>query len=184
MRPLIVPLAALLAGLLLATPALAAKAHSHGTAELEVSLEGDVLSIRLESPLDNLLGFERRPQSEKDFSKVREMVAMLRTGDKLFVPTPAAACTLIGVKLESAPIAPELLGEMAAPAAKADAHDHEHADLDARYQFRCAKPAELKSVEVRLFDSFKRLRIINAQLAAGKVQRAAKLSARSRGLVW
>lgn len=174
----------LFASLLITTPALAAKAHSHGTAELEVSLEGDVLSIGLESPLDNLLGFERKPQYEKDFAKVREVAAVLRAGDKLFVPAPAAGCVLTGVKLESAAIAPDLLGEKAVPATKADVHGHEHADLDAAYSFKCAKPAELKSVEVKLFDSFKRIRFINARLAAGKVQRAAKLSAKSRSLVW
>lgn len=174
----------LLAGLLLSTPALAAKGHSHGVAELEISLEGDMLSIELESPLDSLLGFERKPQYEKDFAKVREVAALLRAGDKLFVPAAAAGCVLSSVKLESAAIAPDLLGEKAAPAAKADAHGHEHADLDAHYQFKCAKPAELKSIEVKVFDSFKRLRFINTQLAAGKTQRAAKLSAKSRTLSW
>lgn len=163
-------------------PTLVLAQHAHGVARLEVSLEGDVLSIELESPLDNLLGFERKPQYEKDFAKVREVAALLRAGDKLFVPTAAASCVLSGVKLESAAIAPELLGEKVVPAAKANAH--EHADLDASYQFKCAKPVELKSLEVNTFDSFKRLRFINAQLAAGKVQRAAKLSAKSRSLAW
>lgn len=172
----------LLATLFIAAPAHAAKGHSHGFAELEVSVDGDVLSLALESPLDNLLGFERIPQYEKDFAKVREVAAVLRAGDKLFVPTAAAACTLLGVTLSADAISPELLGEKAAPAAART--DHEHADLDASYRFKCAKPAELKNVEVQLFDSFKRIRFINAQLVAGKTQRAARLSAKSRSLAW
>ena len=32
-------------------------AHVHGDAHLDVALEGDTLSLQLESPLDNLLGF-------------------------------------------------------------------------------------------------------------------------------
>lgn len=165
-------------------PALALAQHAHGVAALEVSIEGDLLSIELEAPLHDLLGFERAPKYEKDLAKVREVAALLRAGDKLFAPAAAAGCVLSSVKLESDVIAPELLGEKVPPAAKADAHGHEHADLDAHYQFKCAKPAELKRIEVNTFDSFKRLRFINAQLVVGKIQRATKLSAKSRTLSW
>lgn len=167
---------------LMATPAHAHDEHSHGVASLDASVSGDTLALELEIPLDSLLGFERVPKYDKDLAKVREVAAQLRQGEALFVPTPAAGCKLAKVKLESDVIAPELLGE--AGGSKPEKTASEHADLDVEYSFKCAKPGELKSVEVKLFDGFKRLRLINARVATDKGQRAAKLSSKSRTLSW
>jgi hypothetical protein len=80
---------AVTAALAIASPfAHAEKAHVHGVAELNVSVERDTLQIALESPLDSLLGFERGPQGKQELDRVRRMANRLREGDKLFVPFP------------------------------------------------------------------------------------------------
>ena len=71
----------------------AEKAHVHGVAELNVGVDNDTLRIALESPLENLLGFERAPKGDKELDKVRRMASQLRQADKLFLPTPGAGCT-------------------------------------------------------------------------------------------
>jgi hypothetical protein len=176
-------LVALILLLLSSAAAQAAEGHSHGVGHLNASLEGDVFSVELELPLESLLGFERAPKSAQDLARVRELATLLRSGDSLLLPSPAAGCALSGVSLASAAISPELLGEKATSAA-AGASEQEHADLDAHYRFKCARPAELKRLEVAFFDTFKRLRVIEARLVTSKVQRAARLTGPSRGLVW
>lgn len=171
-----------LAGILGACPVFAAEAHTHGVAQLEATASGDTLSLDLEIPLDSLLGFERVPKDAKDLAMVRQVAARLRQGETWFAPTPAAGCKLVGVRLASALIAPALLGE--AGGDKAAGGENEHADLDAQYRFKCAKPAELKELEVKLFDAFKRIRTIDARLVTDKRQRAARLSATARTLDW
>ena len=46
----------------------------------------------------------------------------------------------------------------------------EHADLDASYEFSCAKPGELRSVDVGLLEAYKRIKRIDVQIAGPKGQ--------------
>ncbi|MEC5398749.1 DUF2796 domain-containing protein [Uliginosibacterium sp. H1] len=157
--------------------------HVHGVGELAVSVEGDTLTIALESPLDNFVGFERAPKYAKDMEAVKNMAATLRKTETLFVPTAAAQCAPVSVKLASEAVAPELLGEPR-PATPPAAFDEDHVDLDAQWTFRCANPAALNSVEVKLFDAFKRFRQFDAVLVTPKRQSAARLNSKSRKLSW
>ena len=173
------PAAVLATALLLSAPLVHAhEAHVLGVGKLDVALDGQTLSLHLDSPLVNLVGFEHAANSAKDKAAVQAMTKSLRnTGaDAVFVASPSAECKLSGVKLESAALDPALLGEPAAtkPAAQAD-HDG-HADLDADFTFRCARPERLQKIEVRLFDSFKGFNSIDVQLVTGKRQGAAKLT--------
>lgn len=186
-------LLALAAALIIVSPfAYAEKAHVHGVAELNVSVEGATLRLALESPLDNLLGFERAPKGDQELNNVRRVASQLRQADKLFVPTPGAGCKLASVKVESAVIDPVLLGEapVARTAAKAAQRDdqagtgHEHADLDGEFIFHCAQPAALQGLEVRLFAAFPGYRQIRAQVVTAKRQSAAKLSPKASTLSW
>jgi hypothetical protein len=157
------------------------KAHSHGVAALEVAVDGPTITLRLDSPLDSLVGFERAPKTDAERARVREMAKVLRSGGA-FVPTAAARCRLDSVKLESPVVAPELLGETgAAPGGKAA---DDHADLGGTFVYRCEDAQALAGIEVMLFDSFKRLRRVDAQVAGPKGQSAMKLTAKSRQLRW
>ena len=80
-------------------------------------------------------------------------------GTALFVMDVAAQCTLSKAEVQ----APVL-----EPGAKAAAKD-EHPDPDASYEFSCAQPGELRSLEVGLFDAYKRLERIDAQMAGPMV---------------
>lgn len=171
-KPLIVAVA-----LLLSAPLVHAhEAHVHGVGKLDVALDGQTLSLHLDSPLVNLVGFEHAANSAKDKAAVQAMTKTLRNAGAVFVASPSAECKLSGVKLESAALDPVLLGEAAAtkPAAQAD-HDG-HADLDADFTFRCAHPERLQKIEVRLFDTFKGFNSIDVQLVTGKRQGAVKLT--------
>jgi len=158
----------------------AQKAHSHGVAQLEVAVDGATISLKLESPLDSLLGFERAPRNDPERDRVRVMAQALRSGP--FVPTAAARCRLQQVSLRSAALAPELLGE-SGPAAGGKAGD-EHADLDATFLYRCEDPKSLAGIDVMLFDHFKQLRRVDTQVAGPKGQAALKLTAKSRQVRW
>ncbi|WP_299067392.1 DUF2796 domain-containing protein [Accumulibacter sp.] len=187
-------LSALAAALTIVSPiAHAEKAHVHGVAELNVGVDKDTLRIALESPLENLLGFERVPKSDKELDKVRRMASQLRQADKLFLPTPGAGCKLVNVKLESAVLDPALLGEAPVAAAspgQAAARTPQpgakpaHADLDGEFIFQCAQPAALQGLEVKLFDAFPGYRQIRAQVVTAKRQSAARLSPKANTLNW
>jgi hypothetical protein len=159
----------------------AAGAHSHGVATLDVAIDGPTITLKLQSPLDSLLGFERAPRNDAERERVRAMAQTLRAG-RQFVPTAAARCRLDSVELKSSVLGPELLGE-AGTAASGKADD-EHADLDGTFVFRCEDAKALAGVDVMMFDHFKRLRRVDIQVAGPKGQSAQKLTARSRQIRW
>lgn len=87
----------------LPSPALAQQAaHTHGRLDLAVALDATAITIRLESPLDNFLGFERAPRTDDERRRVADLAARLRAADQWLRPDPAARCRLARVDLDSA----------------------------------------------------------------------------------
>lgn len=161
--------------LALATPALAQhdhKAHAHGRIELDVAVDAQRISLRMESPLHDLLGFERAPRSVAERGRVTALAEQLRAADKLFVVDAAGECRLADAVVE----APVLGLGAAAPAASAAstpaaAPDAEaHADLVLTANFDCRKAAAAQYVDVRLFEAFPGVRTVAAQVAGPKGQ--------------
>lgn len=137
-------------------------AHVHGTASLDVAIDGNTLSIDLDTPADNLLGFEHAPRSAADKQQASRVAALLAQPEKLFRINPEARCSADKPLLQ----APILGGSAAAG---------EHNDIEASYGFRCANPAALANLDVLLFDAFPRLGSIRLQLAGPKGQRGMTL---------
>lgn len=170
------PRLALIATLFLAAPVHAGHdhdnhaAHVHGTATLEVAVDGGILSVRLESPLANLLGFEHAPKTPQERAAAKALLAGLKQGDKLFTPTPAAGCKLAEARVESA----------ALEGKSADGHG----DVDAEYRFTCAQPARLTGLDAALFNAYPGLSRIDAAVVTGKGQRAFRLSKRLHFMGW
>ncbi|HEX8874373.1 MAG TPA: DUF2796 domain-containing protein [Nitrosospira sp.] len=177
--------------------------HVHGQAILEIAIDEAMVQVNLNSPLDNLLGFEHAPRNEKERKIVRTVATRLHQGDNLFIFTPAAQCRLESARLESPMLSPDLLmpvsGNSAgksgggtkgipqapspAPSAPAAVSD-DHAELDATWNFRCAQPQALQGVDVRLFQAFPGLRRIDTAIAGPKGQSSARLSPASTRLKW
>ena len=160
-----------LAVVLFAPLAVAAPAHVHGSAKIDISVEGDKLSIGVEMPLDSTVGFERPPRTDKERMAYAEMMTVLNNVVEIFVPTAAAAC-----RVESAMVGDPFPGGKA----KADGH----ADVEAEYVFRCAKPAALKGLETTLFKQFQRLRKIDVQRATPSGQGKSSMTAKTPSVSW
>jgi hypothetical protein len=159
-----------------AAPAGAHEAHVHGVGRLDVALDGNTLSLHLDSPLINLVGFEHPANSAPDKQAVQKMGVQLRSAADIFVTTPAAQCKTVSVKLVSAALDPTLLGEAAAPAGGKPAHANgDHADLDGDFVLQCAHPEKLQGIDVRLFDAFPGFHQIDVQAVTPKRQSAATL---------
>ncbi len=146
-----------------------AQAHEHGTARLDVAVEGKTVSVQFEAPLDALFGFERAPRSAAERALVDAGVARLKAADRLFQFDAAAGCRLASLALTSAALK---LGA-AAPAAALSA---EHADLDATFEFACRSAPLPGTMDIALFDAFPGLQRIAIQVATpqGQFKRSLK----------
>lgn len=148
---------------LAALPAAAQKVHAHGAGKLDVAVEGARLTIAVEVPLEDLVGFERAPKSDRERAAIDAMSAYFRSG-KAFVPSPAASCALGEAKVETT------------------TPDKGHAELTATFTYQCAAPAELKQVDVPLFQEYKRLKRLDARVVTPRGQKAARLTPQKRTL--
>ena len=151
----------------------AGQAHVHGVAALDVAIEGERLTLSFSSPLDNLVGFERAPRTDKEKARVAQALERLRKPEGLFVPSAAARCKSESVNID----APVL--DAAGKAAQG-----EHASLAAAIEFRCEQPQNLTGLRVMLFDVFPNVKRIDAQVAGAKKQSSARLTSGSRTLSW
>lgn len=91
-------------------------AHVHGTAQLNLAIDGKNVFLELASPAMNIVGFEYIPSSEEDRHSVHEAAEKLEDGGSLFEFSKAAGCTLVTAEIES-----PLLGHE---------HHEEHDDKD------------------------------------------------------
>ena len=159
-RRLLVPPLLALAGAAVAAP----PAHEHGVARLDLAIDGATLSITIDAPLDGFTGFERAPRTDAERQLAAEVLAKLKDAAALFKPDAAAGCT----PTEASVTAPVLMPG-ATPAKS------EHADLEASYTFNCRNPQALRTLDLALFDAFRRLQRIEVQVAGARGQSKATL---------
>lgn len=166
------------------------EAHVHGIGTLNIALENQLLELQLESPAMNIIGFEYQPTTAADIQAVKAAQSTLSNAVELFAFSPAAQCRLTSVSIENA-----LLKGSGAHDHDHD-HDHEsqpaaeiaehqHNDISAHYQYHCATPAQLNSIDLAgLFKLFTQTEKIQVQLIVGDYQQGAELSAKNTSLSW
>lgn len=139
----------------------AGHAHVHGVAKLEIAVDSKTLTIELESPQDNFVGFEHAPRTDAERKLTDAAIAKLRAAASMFKIDPAAQCRLGNVELSSAALK---LG-------KPDPQEEKegHSDIDGSFEFECLDAAKATYVDVSLFD-FPHLQRIEAQVATPKGQ--------------
>lgn len=150
--------------------ALAAGPHEHGLAQVDIAVDAQRITVTLETPLQNLLGFERAPRSDAERRAVADLAARLRNASTLFRIDAGGACRAGQVELQSTALGWGAAAAPAGPPARRKDADDAHADLDASFEFNCASAARAGHIDLGLFDAFARLSRIEVQLATSKGQ--------------
>ena len=168
-----------------AAPGAALHAHEHGIARLDVAVDGARLLIGLESPLDNLVGFEHAPRSDKQRAALKKMTEELMASERLYKLPAGAECKSVRVALEH----PHQGGGLAAgkaekPDRARDSHDDAHAELRGTWEFVCGRSDSLIRLDVQLFDVFPGIKRIRAQIATARGQATANLTAAKRTIAF
>ncbi|WP_429886335.1 DUF2796 domain-containing protein [Geoalkalibacter halelectricus] len=150
--------------------------HEHGVADLRVAVDGEDVLIEMESPLDNLVGFEHRPRTDAQRAALEEAMARLARFEQLFGLPAAAACAVKEHRLQS-PWPTETAKHDHGHEKKSvhshshgHAHDDGHADVSLSYLLKCANPEALTELEVRWFEVFPRTERIRAESATPRGQ--------------
>jgi Protein of unknown function (DUF2796) len=156
--------------------------HVHGTGELHVVIEANRLTIELHSPLENLLGFEHAPRTDKQRAAVQSMVEKLKESSKLFRVPIEAECISTTPSIDAPVVAQSQArttgkdGAGKPPGGSAD----EHSNVTAEYEFTCTNTDRIDSIEVNLFDVFPGTKHLKAEVAGPHGQTAKNLSPERR----
>lgn len=141
-------------------------AHEHGTAELELAVEGSDVAVNFASPMYNLVGFEHAPRDERDREAVATARALLDDPRNLVRLQADAACTAVELDIHWEVPSAEEVERDGNEAAGRDAHDDEpddheaeepHAELAVSIRYRCEHPDRLNALDITAFESFERL---------------------------
>ena len=158
-------------------------AHEHGVGRLNAALDGKTLALELQSPAMNLVGFEHVATSDADKAKVAAARALLEQPLALFNLPKAAGCVIATQELESplfgdTPDADDDHDEDAK-----DEHHHDHSDIHAHYQFTCATPDALKTLDLaNMFNAFPATQKIQVQLIGPSGQQGVDVTAKAAAL--
>jgi hypothetical protein len=123
--------------------------------------------LQLTLPLESVVGFERAPKNESEAKALYDVQALLSNAQGLFIPTPAAGCTAEPADVRTRQF-----------------HGIGHADIEARYAFRCQNPQALHGIETTVFRHFKRLHRIETQRIGPQGQGARRLTPCQPVLNW
>ena len=115
--------------------------HVHGTAQMDVVVDGKKVLLRLESPADNFLSFEHAPKSDYEKTKLKDATAQLQF---------AANMVALNADCKSSPpiITMPNFGM------------GEHSDIKVEYTFECSnQPTQIKLPMWQNFAAFKALSV-------------------------
>lgn len=153
------------------------ESHEHGAGTMNIALDGELLTIELEIPGNDIVGFEHVAKSENDKAKIDSAIKTLKEVTKIFSFLPANSCVV-----KSAP----QIAFVAEGEDEDDSHGHHgmhhdedeedtttHTELKAEYSFDCKG---LNGVKFEGFSQFPTIKELDAQVAFGNVQSSYELS--------
>lgn len=154
-------------------------AHEHGVASLNLVVDGNQVSLELDSPAANLVGFEYQASTEADLATVARVKSELQQANGLFTLTAAAGCQLQQVELDSPLFAAHDHDEHEGHDHADDDHDGhaEHADIQGRFDYTCDAPEHLEALTLPLFNTYPAMQRIQVQAITASGQHGAALSA-------
>jgi hypothetical protein len=136
-----------------------ADAHEHGRGTLNIAIEGARLTMELEAPGADIVGFEHKAETEQQKAAIEQAEQQLMVGEALFKLPAAAGCVLgsssavlEGEDHDHEHGAKDQDKGNGHHDSKADHAESEHSAFRAEYAFECKSPASLSSI---VFDYFK-----------------------------
>lgn len=148
-------------------------AHVHGHGRLNIAIEDRTVSIELEAPGADIVGFEHEAATRAQSAAIEKAKATLASGLSLFTPAAAAGCTQNASKVSieaEHEHEHEHHAEGAKPDADDEAADHHHSEFHAEYAFECASPDRLTSMTFDYFKAFPNAQELDISLISPKGQ--------------
>jgi Protein of unknown function (DUF2796) len=181
------PAITLLAAALAAAPAVPGEQrrelgrHVHGHGTLNIAIEDKRVTMELEAPGMDIVGFEHSAESKEQKTAVKKANALLAQPLSLFKPPKSAGCVVAAAKVAIG-AKPGGGDEHRDAQAKADGGEHAqeghggHNEFHATYALVCDKPVNLTSLEFDYFKLFPGAQELTVNVVTGKTQNQLEVS--------
>jgi hypothetical protein len=146
-------------------------AHEHGTGRLNIAIEGKRVSMELEAPGADIVGFEHAARTAEQKAAVKKARATLAGALNVFKLPAEAKCKLVKADVEVHAAGEHDHGKAGHEhdAKKAD-DDHGHSEFHAEYAIDCAAPEKLTGIEFEYFKLFSGAARLEVNLVGEKGQ--------------
>lgn len=141
-------------------------AHEHGHGTLSLAIDGKRVSLELEAPGDDIIGFEHDPSSPAETQQVDAAKATLSKPLVLLGVPRAAKCMVTDAKVAIQEEEHEGGAERKDEKAAAAHHNAFHAE----YTLECDEIAAFTGLDLSYFDAFKKAQSLTVTVIAPKGQ--------------
>jgi hypothetical protein len=154
----------------IAASAFAAKAqhrqlgpHQHGHGTLNIAIEGGRVTMELDVPGADIVGFEHAPSTKAQRTAMDKAKAQLRAPLALFAMPKAAGCSVKEANVQ-------IEGAQPQEASGKGQSGHEHSEFNANYVLECTAVEKLTSIEFPYFRTFQGAEELEVNLVTPKGQ--------------
>jgi Protein of unknown function (DUF2796) len=160
--------------IVLAFPALADEhrqlgPHEHGHGKLNIAIENGEVSMDLDVPGADIIGFEHEPSTPEQKAAFEAGKAKLTDALSLFKMPAAAGCAVkeakVSIEGEHEEEAPK--GTTASARETGEAH---HSDFNVDYKLQCQSVAKLTAIEFGYFKAFAGAQVLEVTIISPKGQ--------------
>lgn len=165
-----------LASLYQPTPAAAqhreAGAHEHGRGTLNIAIEGTRVSMELEAPGTDIVGFEHAAKTSRQKAAVTDAKKKLSAPQALFAFPAAAGCALKEAKVEVEGLEHDHGHShgKAKQGKKDDAAEEKHSEFRGTYAFECKTPSSVTAIDFGYFRVFAGAQKLEVNVTTSKGQ--------------
>lgn len=143
-------------------------AHQHGHGTLNIAVDGEAISMELEVPGADIVGFEHEASTAQEKSALEKAKATLAAPLEVFKVPQAANCAVKTAKIDvEEEDHDHEHGKENAESGKTEAH---HTAFHVEYLLSCGAPAKLTSMTFDYFKAFANAQALTVEVISPKAQ--------------
>jgi hypothetical protein len=169
------PLTIAAAMIILAFPALADEhrqlgPHQHGHGKLNIAIENGEVSMDLDVPGADIVGFEHEPSTPEQKAAFEAGKTKLADALSIFKMPAAAGCKVKEAKVSIEGEHEEDTPKGATASAPDKEEEHHHSDFNVDYKLQCQSVAKLTAIDFDYFKAFAGARVLEVTIITPKGQ--------------
>ena len=131
--------------------------HEHGVSILKIAVEGQNVQMELESPANDIIGFEHAPKNNKQKVAIENALSELQDAAGIFFPSSEANCKI---------------DENSAEFEIEEGHSETHSGFHVIWKMTCSDPKRLPNLETPFFELFPKAKEIEVEIISESGQNA------------